>query len=59
MTFFFLLILLGIYVFKFAAIASVKRSPFEATFLNGMDMTRNKSVSYSALRVSKIFVISK
>jgi hypothetical protein len=37
--FFFLLILLGMYVFKFAALASVKRSPFKATstaFLNGM-----------------------
>jgi hypothetical protein len=37
---FFLLILLGMYVFKFAAFDSVKRSPFEATstaFLNGMD----------------------
>jgi hypothetical protein len=37
---FFLLTLLGMYVFKFAAFASVKRSPLEATstaFLNGMD----------------------
>jgi hypothetical protein len=35
-----LLNLLGMYVFKFAAFANVKRSPFEATstaFLNGMD----------------------
>jgi hypothetical protein len=41
---FFLLILLGMYVFKFAAFASVKRSPFEATFtafLNGMDCSKN------------------
>jgi hypothetical protein len=32
------------YVFKFAAFASVKRSPFEATFtafLNGMDCSKN------------------
>jgi hypothetical protein len=37
---YFLLILLEIYVFKFAAFASVKRSPFESTstaFLNGID----------------------
>jgi hypothetical protein len=35
-----LLILLGMYVFKFDAFANVKRSPFEATstaLLNGMD----------------------
>jgi hypothetical protein len=38
---FFLLILLEIYVFKFAAFASVNRSLFEATstaFLNGIDL---------------------
>jgi hypothetical protein len=40
---FFLLILLGMYVFKFTAFVSVKRSPFEATstaFLNGMDCSK-------------------
>jgi hypothetical protein len=43
----FLLILLGIYVFKFAAFASVKCSPFEArstAFLNGMNCRVNNSM---------------